>query len=275
MKITTTDALRQNSSFKPEAWIAIQRNRQKIYKGSKIYLEDGQEFQLELYNPTKSAYLAKILINGSPISSRGIILHPGQRVFLERFIDDNRKLLYSTYEVEDTEEVKEAISNNGKVSVQFFEESKFSINQFGTIHTGTTWGGSNGTWITNPGTFNYTGGTDYTNMFVGTNYKYSADNTSTVNQSFFSNTSTVNLSTENAGSLETGRVQKGENSDQSFEDGFGSFNAWASHTSNYQILPISQLPIEPSEMRNYCGNCGTRIRKSTWKFCPNCGENLE
>lgn len=271
MKITTTNALRQNSSFKPEAWIAIQRNRQKIYKGSKIYLEDGQEFQLELYNPTKSSYLAKILINGSHISSRGVILHPGQRVFLERFIDDNRKLLYSTYEVEDTEEVKEAISNNGKVSVQFFEESKFpNITSFGSITTG-TWGGNSGTWTTNPGWITYTGG------WSTADYSIKANMSGEKNLNFLNSTSstTMNYSTENAGSLETGRVQQGENSDQSFEDGFGSFNAWASHTSNYQILPISQLPVEPSEMRNYCGNCGTRIRKSTWKFCPNCGEVLE
>ncbi len=274
MKITTTDALRQNSSFKPEAWIAIQRNRQKIYKGSKIYLEDGQEFQLELYNPTKSAYLAKILINGSHISSRGIILHPGQRVFLERFIDDNRKLLYSTYEVEDTEEVKEAISNNGKVSVQFFEETKFpNIASFGSITTG-TWVNNSGTWTSYP---TWTTSNDGWVGLSTSNYSFNINMSGEKNLNFLSSTSsqTINCSTENAGSLETGRVQQGENSDQSFEDGFGSFNAWASHTSNYQILPISQLPVEPSEMRNYCGNCGTRIRKSTWKFCPNCGEVLE
>jgi len=88
-------------------------------------------------------------------------------------------------------------------------------------------------------------------------------------------TATYETRTASAGSLETGRVQEGEKSEQTFENGYGTFNAWASHTSSYQILPISQLPVETNEIRNYCSGCGTRIRKSTWKFCPNCGESLE
>lgn len=269
MKITT-NSYRQNSSFKPEAWVATQKNRQKVYKGSKIYLEDGQEFELELHNPTKSVYLAKVLINGSHISQRGIILNPGQRVFLERFIDDRRKLVYQTYEVENTEEAKEAISENGKISVQFFEESKI-IPSFG----GNTITGNTITWTTYPSTFTYT------TQNLGLNYTSGADFTlngsiGQINMASMNNSSgTTTTATYNAGSLETGRVQQGEESDQSFENGFGTFNAWASHTSSYQILPISQLPVEVSDMRNYCSGCGTRIRKSTWKFCPNCGESLE
>lgn len=266
MKITT-NSYRQNSSFKPEAWVATQKNRQKVYKGSKIYLEDGQEFELELHNPTKSVYLAKILINGSHISQRGIILNPGQRVFLERFIDDNRKLVYQTYEVEDTEEAKEAISENGKISVQFFEESKI-IPSFG---------GSTITWKTYPSTYTYT--TQNVNLgdyFTTNGSGFTTNgNIGNINMSSIGNSGTTTTATYNAGSIETGRVQQGEESDQSFEDGFGTFNAWASHTSSYQILPISQLPVEVSDMRNYCSGCGTRIRKSTWKFCPNCGESLE
>lgn len=263
---TTTNNFRQNSSFKPEAWVATQKNRQKVYKGSKIYLEDGQEFELELHNPTKSVYLAKVLINGSHISQRGIILNPGQRVFLERFIDDNRKLVYQTYEVENTEEAKEAIAENGKISIQFFEEAKI-IPSFG---------GSTITWTTYPSTntrnWNYTSGNEW---YTVNNLSNATINTTSVNTLFNDSSGTTTTSTYSAGSLETGRVQQGEESDQSFENGFGTFNAWASHTSSYQILPISQLPVEVSDMRNYCSGCGTRIRKSTWKFCPNCGEIIE
>ncbi len=265
MKITT-NSYRQKSSFKPEAWVATQKNRQKVYKGSKIYLEDGQEFELELHNPTKSVYLAKVLINGSHISQRGIILNPGQRVFLERFIDDNRKLVYQTYEVENTEEAKEAISENGKISVQFFEESKI-IPSFG---------GSTITWTTYPSTFTYTTQNANLGDYFTTNGSFTQyGGIGNINMSSISHSGTTTTATNNAGSIETGRVQQGEESDQSFENGFGTFNAWASHTSSYQILPISQLPVEVSDMRNYCSGCGTRIRKSTWKFCPNCGESLE
>jgi len=269
MKVTSTNSYRLNSSFKPEAWVATQKNRQKIYKGKKVYLEDGREFEIELHNPTKSVYLAKVLINGKHISSRGIILQPGQRVFLERFIDDNRKLVYETYEVENTQESKDAIEDNGMVSVQFFEE--YNPISFGGTTTTTIWTTEtyNPVWTTYGNTSNFT-----MNTSMSGEPSLSFINTST-NGSSFSISNNAETRTADAGSLETGRVQQGEESDQTFENGYGTFNAWASHTSSYQILPISQLPLETNEIRNYCSGCGTRIRKSTWKFCPNCGESLE
>jgi hypothetical protein len=273
MKVTSTNSYRLNGSFKPEAWVATQKNRQKIYKGKKVYLEDGQEFEIELHNPTKSVYLAKVLINGKHVSSRGIILQPGQRVFLERFIEENRKLVYETYDVEDTEESKEAIADNGMVSVQFFEE--YNHISFGGT-TITTWTTSNPYPITTTNPYTFT--CDNTSSFDSSNFILNASMSGEPSLSFMSNTnstSSYETRTASAGSLETGRVQQGEESEQTFENGYGTFNAWASHTSSYQILPINQLPVETTEIRNYCSECGTRIRKSSWKFCPNCGESLE
>lgn len=268
MKITS-NSFSQNSSFKPEAWVATQKNRQKAYKGSKIYLEDGQEFELELHNPTKSVYLAKVLINGSHISQRGIILNPGQRIFLERFIDDNRKLIYQTYEVENNEETEKAIAENGKISIQFFEEAK----------TIPSFVGSTTTWTTYPSTntrdWNYTSDSEWSKIHPINVTANTILNTPLINNLFNDTSGTTTTSTYQAETLETGRVQQGEESEQLFKNGFGTFNSWASHTSSYHIFPISQLPVEVSDMRNYCSGCGTRIRKSTWKFCPNCGEILE
>jgi len=267
MKVTNTNSYGLNSRFKPEAWVATQKNRQKIYKGKKVYLEDGQEFEIELHNPTKSVYLAKVLINGKHISTRGIILQPGQRVFLERFIDDNRKLIYETYEVENTQEAKDAIANNGVVSIQFFEEYNPVI--FGGTTINTIWRGG------------YNGGDYYWQTGTSIGDSYSGDiSTSTLSTTMSSglNTSISSYSetkSMDAGSLETGRVQQGEESEQTFENGYGTFNAWASHTSTYHILPVSQLPIETTEIRSYCSECGTRVKKSSWKFCPSCGSKLE
>jgi hypothetical protein len=267
MKVTSTNSFGLNSSFKPEAWVATQKNRQKIYKGKKVYLEDGQEFEIELHNPTKSVYLAKVRINGNLISSRGIILQPGQRVFLERFIDDNRKLVYETYEVENTEESKNAIADNGLVTVQFFEEYKPI--SFGGTTTNTIW--YDGNWTSTSPTWTVYG--DNSNFTLNTSV--SGEPSLSFTNTSYNVSNNVETRTMDAGSLETGRVQQGEESEQTFENGYGTFNAWSSHTSTYQILPISQLPVETTEIRNYCSGCGTRIRKSTWKFCPNCGESLE
>jgi superfamily I DNA and/or RNA helicase len=54
----------------------------------------------------------------------------------------------------------------------------------------------------------------------------------------------------------------------------GTFSDYSFCNYEYQILPESQKAIIAGEIRNYCHECGTRIRKSNWKFCPNCGAEL-
>lgn len=36
----------------PEAYIAIGKNRQKVYANNAVYLANKQEFQFEFFNPT-------------------------------------------------------------------------------------------------------------------------------------------------------------------------------------------------------------------------------
>jgi hypothetical protein len=86
------------------------------------YLQNGTQFQIELFNPTTEVVLAKIILNGKAISQGGLVLNPGQRVFLERYLDVAKKFLFDTYEVANTNEVKEAIENNGDFKVEFFRE---------------------------------------------------------------------------------------------------------------------------------------------------------
>jgi len=77
----------------PSAFITVNKQRLR-QNGKQVYMKDQTEFEIELYNPTKEKIMATIDLNGKPISSSGIILKPGQRVFLERFLDDDRKFLY-------------------------------------------------------------------------------------------------------------------------------------------------------------------------------------
>ena len=110
----------------PTANLAVNRSRIKIYNKQgempTYYLQKGQEFQIELFNPTTQVVLAKIILNGKAISQGGLVLNPGQRVFLERYLDVAKKFLFDTYEVANTNEVKEAIENNGDFKVEFFRE---------------------------------------------------------------------------------------------------------------------------------------------------------
>jgi hypothetical protein len=78
----------------------------------------------------------------------------------------------------------------------------------------------------------------------------------------------------NSKSIETGRIEKGESSDQSFTTTNGNFNYFPTTTISYRLLPTSVKPVETSEIRNYCTGCGSRMKKSGWKFCPSCGEKI-
>ena len=282
MKTTTNTFVVKSETEFPQAWVAIKRNRQKIYNKqgkTQVYLKDGQEFQIELFNPTQTRYLVKFKINGNYQADRGLILNPGQRYFLDRFIDDDKKLEFSTYEVEDSKAAKKAIEKNGLLEVEFYAETFLhgNIISYPRIYNTPNW--SQPIWTTNPGTFwggtsngifNNAGGSSTLTLAGSTvnNITYTSG-TVTAGTTY---TSTSNYSSVvNDASIETGRVEKGEKSDQKFEVGYGTFGSWASYTTTVQIIPLSQKPAEAQEIRSYCTGCGSRIKKQTWKFCPNCG----
>jgi hypothetical protein len=263
---------------RPKAWIAVSNNRQKIYSDGgettgKVYLRDGQEFQIELYNPTTITFLAKIYINGSLMSYSGIVIKPGQRYFLDRFIDVNKKLTFSTYDVENTKQSQEAISRNGLVKVEFYSEHIIpQYNQY-------WWNGSTITTNCTPTFTDYGYFRDHGNYSAPYSTFCSNSTTDTfggnigTNSTYFCN-STLS-SSEASKSIETGRVEGGKKSDQSFDEDYGVYSSLISHSDTYKILPISVKPLDVSDIRSYCHGCGTRIKRSNWKFCPTCGENLE
>ena len=75
--------------------------------------------------------------------------------------------------------------------------------------------------------------------------------------------------------IETGRIEAGSASNQYFNTYYGSFESWYFASVEYKLLPESTKPIEANKIRNYCSCCGNRIRKSSWKFCPNCSTKLD
>jgi hypothetical protein len=109
----------------PEVFITKNKSRVKIYKSEQtadyVYLEDGDEFEIELFNPTPKILGVKIQMNGEDITESYIVIYPGQRIFLERFVRSDRKFKYATY-MYDKEAGSEAIKNNGTISVSFFYE---------------------------------------------------------------------------------------------------------------------------------------------------------
>ena len=271
----------------PTVHITTNRNRVKNY-GSSVYMKSGTNFEIEIFNPTQGRLLSSIKIDGREISSTGIVINPGQRVYLERWIDEAKKFKFSTYEVENSGSAKKAIEQNGKIEVSLYTE---------TINLSNNWSNNWNTGTTNISNYPYTLTTNTNNTFSGsfggtttTDMYYSNNNfTNTGSASLFSTSISGNVGIRgcvgtngnegpagvlNEKSIETGRTEKGEQSNQSFDSTSGDFSNWPFVNVILQILPESAKPVEVDKIRSYCTDCGTRVRATSWKFCPSCGEKL-
>ena len=231
-------------SAEPSAFITVKKQRQK-QNGKNVYLHDKTEFEIELYNPTSETILAKINLNDQSISTSGIVLKPGQRVFLERYLDWDRKFLFETYEVEDNKTNQNAIKNNGLVTVMFMKKWKHNI--FG----GYTY--LNGLPLFNTSGSGNIGGNVFTTTCLGNPNIVGTTSTSTAN-------------------IETGRIEQGDVSNQKFENNYEQFDVYPSWTREWKILPYSQKDKTIKDLVKKCA-CGTKM-KDNYKFCPNCGNQV-
>jgi len=318
---------------KLEAHIALNKGRLKEYHGNTVYLKDESNFQVELFNGEQDTFGVILELNGSPISTSKLVLKPGERVFLDRYIDDQVKFLFETYEVDgDDEQVQEAIKNNGNVFVKFYKEKQVTINQ--QIDPVDWSFSSTGTFPLNISAPGITGSMEvsgsasimYSNATVGmgtstpsstlnvsstgtsllldnsnitdagstahgsltidstsgdavnftTTDAYNADNvvmTTTTTDSFDLNEDYY-MPVRDLNKVETGRIAKGESSDQRLDSVDVHFDLLHSYEINLNIKPEStRESYSNSDVRSYCTNCGTRAKRN-WKFCATCGRQI-
>lgn len=249
----------------PQAWITVQKSRRKVYTDeNNVYLKSGENFEIEIFNPTKIEQLCKIKINGNYISDTGLIMNPGQRWFLDRYIDSPNKFNFQTYDVENSKESLDAIEDNGKVEIEFYPQLKTSFNgSIGNLwvdrpYIGTPWTVTP-EWTPNP-------------IWYSTGDQPIETVSSVLNSSYYSGQNNVSYSNT---SIETGRIKEGEKSDQKFESSSGTFSFTAFKKIAYKLLPESRREfLKTSDLRSYCTSCGNRIRKKSWVYCPGCGEEL-
>lgn len=279
----------------PQANIAINKSRIKLYgKTSKVptyYLKKGQEFEIELFNPTKDTIMAKISLNGKPIAQGGLVLKPGIRVFLDRYIDVAKKFKFDTYEVSNTSEVKKAIEDNGDFKVEFYKE------QYITSPTVTLGNWNTNHWRDYNGNFTGTSNRGIIGATTNVNYKGLMDSSTNVN--YLSNTAaggTLDMMdmapleelsrkkeprklskrrVKAKKSIETGRVEEGSRSDQQLDIVYMNWESYPFHTLEYKMLPVSEKvnTVNDIKVKRYCTSCGSK-QKPNFKFCPSCGERV-
>lgn len=260
-----------NLHGKCHAFLSVRKNKMKSYGPDTYYLRDKQEFELGLTNYTTSTVVAMISMNGKAISTSGLVIKPGQTVFLERFIDDSRKFLFETYTIDNTPEGLKAIQNNGDVEIKFYKEKEPTIPISYTVtNTGTDW-------------FNCTNtGTTSSCFYGATTSGYGGQHVNSVSKGLKSRGASGQGASMDMMSMfpdtkldekfrETGRVEKGSNSNQRFTNYSGEFESWAFQTTSLKLLPIKYKPVEISELATYCVSCGTKNKKGNYRFCPKCG----
>jgi len=252
----------QNLGSRPNAWIAVDGGRKKIYNDKFVYLKDGQSFEIEFSNPTRTTYLAKIKLNGKDTSSSGLVLRPGEKYFIKRYLDSDNAYVFRTYDVEaNNQEVDFAIAENGLLTVEFYAEDvplqTYTFNNF-----------------------------QYPNNWQYINYYNTVVGSSTANN-LYNCSFTTNASSSESKSLsedsfkdyspeekkETGMVEMGHTTGQSFTHVNKNFSAWCSYITEYQIFPESQKPIVKEDIKIYCTSCGKKCKHKD-NFCPKCGTQL-
>ena len=235
---------KNNNVEKPSAWVVSSDKGRKSIKNGKVYLKDKEEFQIELFNPLTDCVLADIKLNGNTISQSGLVIRPGERFYLDCFVDDNKKFVFNTYEVEDSQSTKVAISKNGMLEVFFYKENVVSLrdwrrrfdrvivekyypvhypnyqpywyareypygvpNVYCGTNTITGSGVSGGVFTTNNLSNNIIGTTTANTAYYSNTNPINSTYTAGINISDLGNmTTTTNYSTN---SIETGRVEKG------------------------------------------------------------------
>lgn len=258
----------------PECDILVNKQIRKTYgkKKNKVYLNDGDHIQLNLFNPLYHRIGVQLEFNGEK-EEKMLILNPGQKVLLDRFIDTKKKIKFGTYFVDGSKgEVKEAIKKNGNMRIHFWYEKLKQPMIYATSGSSGPSGtggisGSSGTEWTNK--LNYKKSTrsyglpHYGNInskwtpvldqpystlsnmngmgnCQSTDSKFTLDGTFTILDTSNSNSRIYTSNSVEPKLEETGRVEKGEKSKQKMKEiDFESDKVF--YVKEFKLLPFSKL----------------------------------
>lgn len=240
-----------------------------------VYLSDGEEFQIQLYNPYDYTISAKITLNGTEIPNV-LVLRPAERVWLDRYLDNPRKFKFETYEVDNDKNTEKITAYNGLIKVSFYREVPRHENPFNKYTN---------ICVTNP----YENGRVFYDQVCSKTSKPESiiqtyyNSISSYVSSCTCNAATATTTAANAlvkqqstpDSIETGRIAEGSYSNQKFNNVDLEFSPWACNTETIKILPLSRKQVSSNDLKKqYCPSCGHKINDK-YKFCPYCGENLK
>lgn len=234
-----------------------------------VYMDNGSEFQIQIFNPYTYSIAASISINGIEMSNQ-LVIKPGQRIWLERYLNEARKFLFETYEVNgESKQVENAIKNNGVIEVKFYKEKE----QNNIYITSASSPSASCTYFNNCLDYpTYASYSDELNpTYTADNLSLSAPSTQLYSSSAINAVSYTADAMPKSKSIETGRIEKGNYSNQKFQTVYNDFEYFAFTTESIHILPKSTKPVYANDLKKiYCTNCGRKLNQK-FKFCPYCG----
>lgn len=260
------------------AKLAINKSLLKEYSNSSneriVYMNDGTEFQIQVFNPYSYVIGVSFEFNNHNKTSQLLVLRPGERVWLDRFLDDESKLLFSTYQVGVSKVVQEAIKDNGTLCIKFYKEreNKPQVSYINYIKEYQPCGTID-VYYNNIGNSYCLDNNSKINCASSINfYDVAATQTSTDSTgTSYSSTLTKSSTLPKSKSIETGRIEKGSHSNQKFKNVYKDFEYLPFKTEYIKILPISQKQINSNDLqKKYCYECGKKLNPK-FKFCPSCG----
>jgi hypothetical protein len=117
----------------PTCEIMVNGQKRKLYgkKKNKVYLRNGDNFQLKLFNPLQERIGVQLKMNGVKVDNDLLILKPGQEITIERYIGTNRKLTFNSYDIDTSnmsqeryEQAVKSIEKNGVLEIVFWNEKQ-------------------------------------------------------------------------------------------------------------------------------------------------------
>ena len=279
------------------AKIAVNKSLLKEYSNSSneriVYMHDGTEFQIQIFNLYSYTIGVSFKFNSNSESSQLLVLRPGERVWLDRYLNNESRLLFSTYKVGNSEEVKNAIKDNGNLQIKFYKEkennywnNRIYTNQ-SIIDTTEPYRHINAWYSNNANCFNNELNTlrasssinfyNNTNaaLNVGGNTTGATSTANCVATSAITDTYVKSMPTSatvrSNKSIETGRIEEGSHSNQRFDNVYKDFEIWPFKIEYIKILPFSKKQVNINDIsKRYCHNCGRKLNQK-YKFCPFCG----
>lgn len=258
---------------------------------NRVYLKNGQQFQIFLKNFRGIPVLVELSINGET-QEESVILDPKERLFLERYLSSNNKFKFNTYEM--SAGLKKLIESKVELGViiarSYALESVYSSNEI--IDTSKVQHVVD--WSTMP---SYYGGvaqfstTELTNLYTAvapittggaSRYETKTNNkkgSNFVGYSYAEDPSNADMELadqilqEVSAKSEIGAIEKGAYSDQKFEGCPDFRKGRPLDTYTIHVYPVSAQLQEEKERTSkiegavYCSVCG-RKQKSGQKFCP-------